>query len=81
MGRKRPSGVAGRQAQSAFLRGTSNPNLKLFIARQCERTAEESVVKPNTSGLAPLRLRRRITAELQGTAKAERMAGFSHLNP
>jgi hypothetical protein len=28
------SGVARKQAQLAILRGTSNPNLKLFIARQ-----------------------------------------------
>ena len=27
------SGIAWRQAQYAFLRGTSNPNLNLFIAR------------------------------------------------
>ena len=47
--------VVRRRAQFAFLRGTSNPNLNLFIARRSERPAEEFVSEPNTSALpAPL---------------------------
>jgi hypothetical protein len=47
----RHSGVAQRQAQSAFLCGTSNCNLDLFIAGQREAAAEEFVSEPNTSAL------------------------------
>jgi hypothetical protein len=40
-----------RQAQFAFLCGTSNHNLDRFIAEQYERTAEVFVSEPSTPAL------------------------------